>query len=358
MVLSQHWQAQLGFNICCAPHQLLLCCGLCKISIGPNLAPESFCTISVSGTFRAHRSLLPISQSPIRLIVMGSSTPSLTRHLSHGTWAPAKSGGDRWHDLYVLLVMCGHDVFVVASAINNIDCHVAQPNVASRNDNTKVFDQCICCNGGRRETSFIARAMALHCNGEGLQLAQSIFSECIDTFTIVKFCGPVTHCGKGLVVASYTYVALRPFVARGSLSSCTTCVANRPCGEGLIDVPIPVTILGKQFVVTLFGKGLIPPFLDECGLLGILNVLPYGAVHAVFDVLALLNIGDVHTFSNVLAVLNLGIFTLLVIALCDMVITVSCKQQHESLIIAWEFFCSSLTFIFYCHCSLQYNIKK
>jgi hypothetical protein len=38
------------------------------------------------------------------------------------------------------LVMWGHDVFVVASVINNIDCCAAQPDVASRHDDTKVLD--------------------------------------------------------------------------------------------------------------------------------------------------------------------------------------------------------------------------
>jgi hypothetical protein len=66
------------------------------------------------------------------------------------------------------LVMCRHDVFLVASAINNVDCCATQPNVASRDDDTKVFDQRICCDGGCRETSFIAGAMVLYCNGEGL----------------------------------------------------------------------------------------------------------------------------------------------------------------------------------------------
>ncbi len=68
------------------------------------------------------------------------------------------------------LVMCGHDVFVVASAINNIDCRAAQPDVASHHDETKVLDQHICCGGGCKQTSFIAGAMALHCDGEGSQL--------------------------------------------------------------------------------------------------------------------------------------------------------------------------------------------
>ncbi len=44
--------------------------------------------------FRVHRLVIPIAQSPIRFIVVRSSTPSLTRRLSRGTWAPAKSGGD------------------------------------------------------------------------------------------------------------------------------------------------------------------------------------------------------------------------------------------------------------------------
>ncbi len=64
-------------------------------------------------------------------------------------------------------VMCGHDVFVVASAINNVDCLAAQPDVASRHDDTKVLDRRSCCGGGCKQTSFIAGAMALHCDGKG-----------------------------------------------------------------------------------------------------------------------------------------------------------------------------------------------
>ncbi len=47
-------------------------------------------------------------------------------------------------------------------------------NVASCNDVMKIFDQCICCNGSRRGTHFIAGAMTLYCNDEGLWLVQSI----------------------------------------------------------------------------------------------------------------------------------------------------------------------------------------
>ena len=64
-------------------------------------------------------------------------------------------------------LMCGHEFFVVASAINNVDCRMAQPNVASRHEDTKVLDQRICCGGSRKQTSFIAGAMALNCDGKG-----------------------------------------------------------------------------------------------------------------------------------------------------------------------------------------------
>ncbi len=45
-------QHQLGFNICCVPCQLLLCCGLRRMSSGANLAPESLHTVCASGTLQ------------------------------------------------------------------------------------------------------------------------------------------------------------------------------------------------------------------------------------------------------------------------------------------------------------------
>ncbi len=70
---------------------------------GPCTGEPPHCLCNRCTYFRVHRSLLLMAQSPIRLIVMRSSTPSLTRHLSHGAWAPVKSGGDNWHNLHVLL---------------------------------------------------------------------------------------------------------------------------------------------------------------------------------------------------------------------------------------------------------------
>ncbi len=45
-------QQQLGFSVCCVPHQLLLCCGLRRISSGTNLVPESLHTVCASGTLQ------------------------------------------------------------------------------------------------------------------------------------------------------------------------------------------------------------------------------------------------------------------------------------------------------------------
>jgi hypothetical protein len=124
---------------------------------------------------RVHRSLLPIGQSLIRLIVVRSSTSSLTRHLSCGAWAPAKSGGDCWHDLHVPLGDVRTQYFVIASAITTLVAAWRNlVNIASNNDNNKINDQCISCDGGNRDTSFIAGNMTLYCNDEGSRSMQSI----------------------------------------------------------------------------------------------------------------------------------------------------------------------------------------
>jgi hypothetical protein len=47
-------------------------------------------------------------------------------------------------------------------------------DVAYHSDDLKFFHQRLCCGGSRRETSFIAGAMALDCNDEGSQMVQLI----------------------------------------------------------------------------------------------------------------------------------------------------------------------------------------
>jgi hypothetical protein len=104
--------------------------------------------------------------------------------------------------------------------------------------------------------------------------------------------------------------------------------------------------------------------LDRCVLLGILAILALRDVHAIFGVLNVLAFDYLHASANVdaissvLAVLNLGVFVPLIVALCDMVIPASCEQQHESLIVAWVSFRSSLAFVCYCCRCLQHDNKK
>jgi hypothetical protein len=223
-----------------------------------------------------------------------------------------------------LSVLCGHDDFVVASAINNVDCHAAQPNVTSCHDNTKVFDQRICCNGSCRETSFIAGTMALHCDGVAIGAIDFIVSTLAPS-QLLKVVAQSPIVARGLLLPCMAYAALRPFVVRGSSLSCMTYTANWPCGEGLVVAPSPVTILGRGFVVAFFGERLLVALIGGCILLGNLAVLALGAVHAVFGILAVLTLGNVHAFSKVLAKPNLCIFLLLVVAWSNMAIVASCK---------------------------------
>jgi hypothetical protein len=101
-------------------------------------------------------------------------------------------------------VMCGHDVFVVASAINSVDCRVAQPNVASRHDDTKVLDRRICCGGGRNRPASSQALWRFIAMVWDRDWRDRFNRERFGAFTIVKGRGPVTHCGEGLVVASHS----------------------------------------------------------------------------------------------------------------------------------------------------------
>jgi hypothetical protein len=120
-------------------------------------------------------------------------------------------------------------------------------------------------------------------------------------------------------------VAQSPIVVRGLLLPCTAYAANCPCGERLIVAPSPVAILGKGFVIVLFGKRLVVDLLNRCGLLGIFAMPALGNVHTF---------GNVHAIFSVLTVFNLGILAPLVIAWRGKVIVASCEQQHEILIVA------------------------
>ncbi len=67
--------------------------------------------------------------------------------------------GDVWMQFLLLLLL---QSTMLTVAWHNL------VGVAYRDNDTKVFDHCICCDGGRRETSFIAGTLVLHGNDEGL----------------------------------------------------------------------------------------------------------------------------------------------------------------------------------------------
>jgi hypothetical protein len=77
--------------------------------------------------FRVHRSLLPITQSPIRLIVVRSSTPSPIRHFSCGAWVPPKSDSNCCQYNHLCSAFADTIVVVIASAMNYFVCWVVQP---------------------------------------------------------------------------------------------------------------------------------------------------------------------------------------------------------------------------------------
>jgi hypothetical protein len=183
-------------------------------------------------------------------------------------------------------------------------------NVASCNANIKVFDQRICCNGDHRETSFIAGALVLYCNDEGLQLARLILSWTL--WCLHDRQRPWPSCPLWQRTRRCLARRMQPYCPlwRGAHH----CLARRmrpislvARGSSLYPTQLP-SLAVKGFVVTLFGKGLVVALLDEYGLLGDL------------------------------AILNLGVFAPLVITWHDMVIVASCKQQHKYLIVAWELY--------------------
>ncbi len=250
-----------------------------------------------------------------------------------GTGALLESCGNHQHNFHVplvqtqlLLLLLFWSTILAAAWCNLVD-------VASCNDDIKIFDNCNCCHGGLRETSFIANHYFASLQWWGIAIGAINF--------IVSTLAPAW---SSKVVAQLPIVARaccclaqctqkNALVARGSLLPWMTYPANHPGDKGLIVVPIPAAILCKGFVITFFGMRLV-------------------------GVLTILTLSNVHAISSILAVPNLGVFALPVFTWHDIFVVASCDQQHENLIVAWKLVCSSLAFFFYCHCSLQYDIKK
>jgi hypothetical protein len=75
--------------------------GLLKVSSGANLAPVS--ALFVQQVHLLQGTQVTVAHSPVtNKVDCCEEVYSFTnRCLSRGTWAPAKSGGDHWHNLHV-----------------------------------------------------------------------------------------------------------------------------------------------------------------------------------------------------------------------------------------------------------------
>ncbi len=263
---------------------------------------------------RAYRSLLPIAQSSIRLIVVRSSNPSLTRHLSCCAWAPAKSGGDCWHNPHILLGDVRARYFCC--------CFCNQQRWLSHGTTRCCFPQwqhkglwlMHLLQWQSQRDQFHRRRYGTSLQWWGAAIGRIDFiRSALAPSRLSKVVAQTPIVARGLLLPCTAYTALRPFMVRGSLLSCMTYAANLPLWQGAHCRTQPSCHPWQQFVIAFFGKGLIVTLLDKCGLLGALAVLTLGGIHA---------------FSNILVILDLGVFVLLVIALCDVVVAASCKWQH------------------------------
>ncbi len=214
---------------------------------------------------------------------------------------------------------------VIASAINEVDHHAAQP--------------CWRCFPQWQHKSLWPTHLLqwqlqrdqLHCRCHGAFAMMKDHDWCnyhgrFGVFTIVVGCGPVALGGKGPVIALHNVRG--PNAAYHCFEQHTRSVALVVRVSLLY--PAQSSSLARGLLLPSLARGFLCALLGKHGLLGILTVLAFGALHTVF---------------GILTVLDLGIFTLLVIAWWDMVLVTSCKWKHENLIVAWESLCLSLALI-------------
>ena len=105
-------------------------------------------------------------------------------------------------------------------------------NVACCNATQKVFDYCIYCDGGCRQTNFIVGAMVLHCNGKGLwfsmiDLTMSAFAPSGLLKIVAQ--SPIVVRGLSLPCRAYTTL-LRLVITWHNVH------VTRPCGKMLVAI--------------------------------------------------------------------------------------------------------------------------
>ncbi len=223
--------------------------------------------------FRVPRSLLPIAQSPIRLIGVRSSTLSLTRRLSHGAWAPAKSGGDHWKDPHIPL----GDVQTWCYCC----CFCDQQRWLSCGTTHRCFPWWQ--HKGLRPTHLLrwqSQRDQFHCRRYGASLRWwgvaigtiNFIMSALASSGLLKVVSQLPILARGLSLPCTAYAALRPSVARGSLLSCMTYVANCPCSKGSLLYPAQLPSLARGWLSPSLARGSLWPYLTD---VSSLSYLPY-----------------------------------------------------------------------------------
>jgi hypothetical protein len=207
--------------------------------------------------------------------------------------------------------------FCCASAINNFYFHAAHPTLlpgmTMQRSLTNAFVAMVVA---KRPVSLqvLWRFIKMM---RGYNWGNWFYCERFGAFAIVKGCGPVTHCNKGQgPLWQEAIIAFHNIRGQLPLWQGAHCCTQSSCHPW------------QQFVISLFGKGLIVTLLDKCGLLGVLTICALGIVHTVFGALAVLALGNIHAFSNVIAEPKLGVFALFVVPWRNMAVIASCEWQH------------------------------
>ncbi len=199
---SQH---QLGFSICCTPHQLLLYHVLRKISSCANLVPESLNTVCVSGTLQGAQ--VPDAHCPVtNKVNCNEECYSFTNqafvlwHLGacQEWWQLlARSTRSAWWCANMMFLLSLLQSTTLIVAWHNMSTLLHTMTTQSSLTNTFVV---MAVAKGTVSTQALWRLIAMV---RGHDSCNQFNCEHFGAFTIVEGCGPVTHCGKGLVLSLY-----------------------------------------------------------------------------------------------------------------------------------------------------------
>ncbi len=171
-------QHKLGFSICCTLHQLLLYRGLRKICSCTNLGPESLCTVCGSGTLQGAQ--IAVAHWPVTNEVDCCEEFYSFTNQAFVLWRLGTS--QEWWRLLAqstptrTVWWCADMMFCYCFCNKQpwLPHGATLSTLLLTMTAEKIYDRCICFDGSRRVTSFIAGIMPLYSNDEGPWSTRSI----------------------------------------------------------------------------------------------------------------------------------------------------------------------------------------